>query len=114
MSRPPEGTRRPIRLLARVATVLLVAAAAVLAVASPSQAAGPLRTVSGSKFIGYAANAALLCNNTATCTSGQLASYRTIANTEFNQVTPENALKWDTTEPNPNQFSFTQADGIVA
>jgi endo-1,4-beta-xylanase len=114
MSGPPGGTRRPTRLASRVAAIVVVAAAAVLVTASPSQAAGPLRTVSGNKFIGYAANADLLCSNTAACTSGSNATYRSIANTEFNQVTPENALKWDATEPNQNQFNFTQADGIVA
>jgi len=113
MSRP-SGTRPLIRLAGRLATVAAVAVAAVLVVASPSQAAGPLRTVSGTRFIGYAANADLLCSNTATCTSGSNATYRSVANTEFNQVTPENALKWDATEPNPGQFTFTAADGIVA
>jgi endo-1,4-beta-xylanase len=126
MSRPTA--RRLIRLIgrldafghaglgrvARLLAVLGLAAAAVLIAAGTSQAAGPLRSVSGTRFIGYAANASLLCNNTATCTSGSNATYRGIANSEFSQVTPENALKWDATEPNQGQFTFTQADGIVA
>src|SRR5215470_1036365 len=118
-------TRRRIRLAdivgrsarsrgARLATVVVMAAAAVVATAGPSLAAGPLRTVSGSRFIGFAGNASLLCNNTSACTSGSNATYRGIANSEFSQVTPENALKWDATEPNQGQFTFTQADGIVA
>jgi endo-1,4-beta-xylanase len=114
MTRPTQRARRLIRLTARPAAIIVTAAAAVLVVAGPSQAAGPLRTVSGSRFIGYAANADLLCGNTSACTSGSNPTYRGIANSEFNQVTPENALKWDATEPNQGQFTFTQADGIVA
>jgi endo-1,4-beta-xylanase len=114
MSRPPGRTRPVLRLAGRLATVAAVAIAATVALASPGQAAGPLRTVAGNKFIGFAANADLLCSNTAACTSGSNATYRSIANTEFNQVTPENAMKWDATEPNQNQFNFTAADGIVA
>src|SRR4051812_28550094 len=107
MSRPPGRARRLIRVGGALAAVALAATAAVLVTASPSQAAGPLRTVSGSKFIGFAGNSTLLCNNTATCTAGSNPTYRSIANTEFNQVTPENALKWDATEPNQGQFNFT-------
>src|SRR5262245_17648803 len=93
-------TRRRIRLadivgrsarsrVARLAAVDVTAAAVVVVTAGPSLAAGPLRTVSGSRFIGFAGNASLLCNNTATCTSGSNSTYRAIANSEFNQVTRE-------------------------
>jgi len=40
-------------------------------------------------------------------------AYTTIAGREFNQVTPENEMKWDATEPSQNSFSFGQADQIV-
>ncbi|HZM77788.1 MAG TPA: endo-1,4-beta-xylanase [Candidatus Limnocylindrales bacterium] len=114
MSGPKRGTR-PRRTAAWLAaTVLAATAATIVITATPSQAAGPLRAVSGSKFIGYAANAALLCNNTATCTSGQNTTYRNLAQTEFNQITPENAMKWDTIEPSAGNTQFAQADGIVA
>ncbi|MCP2170475.1 non-reducing end alpha-L-arabinofuranosidase family hydrolase [Goodfellowiella coeruleoviolacea] len=33
---------------------------------------------------------------------------------EFNGVTPENEMKWDTVEPNRNQFNFGPADAIVS
>src|SRR4051794_13920595 len=108
-----SGARRKSRLL-RLAAAAVIATAGLVAVPSPAQAAGPLRTVSGDKFIGYAANAALLCNNSATCTSGQDATYRGLAASEFNQVTPENAMKWDTIHPQPTTYNFAQADGIVA
>src|SRR5512138_2609299 len=39
-------------------------------------------------------------------------AYTTIANREFNMITAENEMKINATEPNQNQFSFTQADQI--
>ncbi|GJJ05835.1 hypothetical protein Clacol_000022 [Clathrus columnatus] len=32
---------------------------------------------------------------------------------EFGQITPENSLKWDATEPNQGDFTFTEGDQIV-
>jgi endo-1,4-beta-xylanase len=40
-------------------------------------------------------------------------AYTTIANREFNMVTAENEMKIDATEPNQNQFSFTNGDRIA-
>jgi endo-1,4-beta-xylanase len=78
-----------------------------LLVAEPAAASGPLRTHAAAKgkFIGYAAATGPLANESA---------YRTIAAQEFNQVTAENAMKWDATEPSDNQYNFTGADQIVA
>ncbi|HET9912535.1 MAG TPA: endo-1,4-beta-xylanase, partial [Anaerolineales bacterium] len=39
-------------------------------------------------------------------------TYITIANREFNMVTAENEMKIDATEPNQNQFNFTNGDRI--
>jgi GH35 family endo-1,4-beta-xylanase len=39
-------------------------------------------------------------------------AYTTIANREFNSVTAENEMKIDATEPNQNQFNFTNADRV--
>ncbi|WP_307848561.1 endo-1,4-beta-xylanase [Microbispora oryzae] len=39
-------------------------------------------------------------------------AYTTIANREFNMVTPENEMKIDATEPNRNQFNFTNGDRV--
>ncbi|MGA3058531.1 MAG: endo-1,4-beta-xylanase, partial [Candidatus Limnocylindrales bacterium] len=39
-------------------------------------------------------------------------AYTTIANREFNMVTPENEMKPDATEPNQNQFNFTSGDQV--
>src|SRR5512145_1135788 len=39
-------------------------------------------------------------------------AYTTIASREFNMVTAENEMKIDATEPNQNQFNFTNADRV--
>jgi endo-1,4-beta-xylanase len=46
--------------------------------------------------------------------SGKLgdSAYTTIANREFNMVTPENEMKIDATEPNRGQFNFTNGDRV--
>jgi endo-1,4-beta-xylanase len=41
------------------------------------------------------------------------ASYTSVAR-EFSSVTAENEMKWQSLEPQPNQFNFNQADRIVA
>jgi endo-1,4-beta-xylanase len=41
-------------------------------------------------------------------------TYRAAVGAEFNTVTPENVMKWDTVEPQQGQFNFTQADTLVA
>ncbi|MFD1502914.1 endo-1,4-beta-xylanase, partial [Streptosporangium lutulentum] len=74
--------------------------------ALPAHADQPLRAHAEArgKFIGTALSTSPLANETA---------YRNIAATEFNQITPENAMKWDATEPNQNQFNWSGADAIV-
>ncbi|GGP75421.1 beta-xylanase [Streptomyces melanogenes] len=42
------------------------------------------------------------------------ATYSTILDREFNMITPENEMKWDTTEPSRGNFNFGPADGIVS
>jgi len=78
----------------------------VVLVATPAQA-DPLRSLASARglIIGAAVDTAPLGNE---------AAYRTTLNREFNGVTPENAMKWDATEPNPGQFNFTGADQVMA
>ncbi|MFF3916455.1 non-reducing end alpha-L-arabinofuranosidase family hydrolase [Streptomyces sp. NPDC001852] len=40
-------------------------------------------------------------------------AYSTILDREFNMITPENEMKWDTTEPSRGTFNFGPADSIV-
>ncbi|MFI6484803.1 endo-1,4-beta-xylanase [Nonomuraea sp. NPDC050663] len=78
-----------------------------LIAAAPAQASEPLRehAADRGKFIGAALATSPLANETA---------YRNIAASEFNQVTAENAMKWDATEPSDGQYNFGGADQIVA
>ncbi|WP_144126712.1 endo-1,4-beta-xylanase [Catellatospora sichuanensis] len=100
----PKTRRR----LAALAAVSLVSALAVpLLSATPATAATPLRTLAAAKgkFIGFAGATGPLADE---------AAYRTIAQTEFNQITAENAMKWESTEPSDNNYTWSGADQIVA
>ncbi|GIH76004.1 endo-1,4-beta-xylanase [Planobispora longispora] len=92
-------------LLTGALTVLPVAT--VLLPAVPAHASDTLRAHAEArgKFIGTAVATSPLANESA---------YRTIAASEFNQITAENAMKWDATEPSQNQFTFSGADQIMA
>ena len=71
-----------------------------------SALADPLRSLASARglIMGTAVDTSPLANE---------AAYRTTLNREFNGVTPENAMKWDATEPNQNQFNFAGADQVV-
>lgn len=56
------------------------------------------------KDIGIAVDAGRLQSNT---------QYRNTVATEFNSLTAENAMKWDATEPQDGNYTFSQADSIV-
>ncbi|MET9079892.1 non-reducing end alpha-L-arabinofuranosidase family hydrolase [Streptomyces sp. NPDC004232] len=47
--------------------------------------------------------------------SGRLgdSTYSSVLDREFNMITPENEMKWDTTEPSRGSFNFAPADSIV-
>ncbi|MFC8849379.1 MULTISPECIES: endo-1,4-beta-xylanase [unclassified Micromonospora] len=89
----------------------LLAAASTLAVgitvAQPgtAEAAASLRSLADAKGrdIGFALDPNRLSES----------PYKQIGDAEFNLVVAENAMKWDATEPNRNQFSFGQGDAVV-
>src|SRR5262245_13079802 len=95
--------RRPRR-VAIWLSAAVVAAVGVVVISTPSNAALRPGAAAHGKFIGFAGNFDLLCNSQAACTSGNSGKpmYRSIAGTEFNQVTPENAMKWENTENTQN------------
>jgi endo-1,4-beta-xylanase len=67
-----------------------------------------LRTLAGSSFlIGFASRNDFWSMSDA-------AQYQEVARTEFNFLTPENAMKFDAVHPQENTYSFTQADQHVA
>ncbi|MCA9583335.1 MAG: endo-1,4-beta-xylanase, partial [Myxococcales bacterium] len=62
------------------------------------------RVSSGLPLIGAAANVSALDNDMA---------YRSLLQKEFNAVTPENATKWESIQPQQGTFTFANADAIV-
>jgi endo-1,4-beta-xylanase len=91
--------------------VLVVAAAGALAATGAIALAG---TADAATTLGAAA-AARGKYFGAAVSAGHLgeAQYASTWTTEFNGVTPENEMKWDTIEPNRNQFNFSPADQIT-
>ncbi|MBF0688176.1 MAG: endo-1,4-beta-xylanase [Cellulomonas sp.] len=104
---PPSTLRRGQTYVARGASAIAILALAVTAAAAiPAQAAGSTLQDAAEdrgRYFGTAIAAGRLSDST----------YSTIANREFNMITAENEMKMDATEPNQNQFNFTQGDRIL-
>src|SRR4051812_39348327 len=86
-----------------VGTVLALAGAATPAAHAASGTLGAAAADSG-RYFGTAVPAGKLGDST----------YSTILDREFNMITPENEMKWDTIEPSRGNFNFGPADQIVA
>jgi endo-1,4-beta-xylanase len=90
--------------------VLTLVPAAVTAVAlagaAPASAVSTLRSAAAmsGRYFGAAVDPAHFNES----------AYSTTLNTQFSAVTPENAMKWDATEPSPGSFQFTAADQVVS
>ena len=87
--------------------VAVMAVSAFFLTGSPSNAAaaatlGSAAAATG-RIFGTSVQASLLSNT----------SYTNVLGTQFSGVTPENEMKWQTTEPSQNSFNFTAADQIV-
>jgi endo-1,4-beta-xylanase len=83
-------------------TVLALAGAAAPAAHAASGTLGSAAAGSG-RYFGTAVAAGKLGDST----------YSTILDREFSMITPENEMKWDTTEPSRGNFNFGPADQIV-
>ncbi|MFF2465272.1 non-reducing end alpha-L-arabinofuranosidase family hydrolase [Streptomyces mirabilis] len=100
----------------RPATRRVLAAAVVLAAAG---AAVPLVALAAhtpnSPTLGAAAAGSHRYFGTAVA-AGRLgdSTYSTLLDREFNMITPENEMKWDTTEPSRGSFNFAPADSIAS
>jgi endo-1,4-beta-xylanase len=102
---PERRRRRGVRLgLSGIAAALALAVTVVL-VPGLAQAATTLgaQAATTGRYFGTAVAAGKLGDST----------YATILDREFNMITPENEMKWDTTEPSRGNFNFGPADQIV-
>jgi endo-1,4-beta-xylanase len=93
------------RLWLLLGAVALLATGLVLVASTSAQAGTTLGTSAAERgrYFGTAVAANKLSDS----------AYTTILNREFNQVTPENEMKIDATEPQRGQFSYANADRIV-
>lgn len=99
------------RLGCRRASVLGLLAATVLV--TPGTATGAPDAVRASTLGAQAAQSGRYFGTAVA--AGRLGdgTYTGILDREFNSVTPENEMKWDTTEPSRGNFNFGPADQIV-
>ncbi|MGW2248943.1 non-reducing end alpha-L-arabinofuranosidase family hydrolase [Kitasatospora sp. NPDC001660] len=90
------------------AAVVLAAAGAAVPLVAQASHTPKARTLAGAaggsgRYFGTAVSSGRLGDST----------YSTILDREFNMITPENEMKWDTTEPSRGSFNFAPADSIV-
>src|SRR3989440_10424411 len=97
--------RRRALTLGSVGAAALALAGMVLLLPSLAQAASTLgaQAATTGRYFGTAVAAGRLGDST----------YVSILDREFNMITPENEMKWDTTEPSRGNFNFGPADTIV-
>lgn len=96
--------RTPSKLMMRAALCLgLFLASTALAAHAPTSLKAAFK---GDFVIGAAINTAQI--------TGQDARGDAIITTQFNSISPENALKWESVHPQPDKYDFTLADQYVA
>ncbi|MFD8378486.1 endo-1,4-beta-xylanase, partial [Streptomyces sp. NPDC059679] len=107
----PPGRYRTLALGLLAAGVMAVAGTA--APASATATASDSASIQASTLGAQAAQSGRYFG--AAVAAGRLGdgTYSTILNREFNMVTPENEMKWDTTERSRGSFNFGPADQIV-
>src|SRR5512139_1125377 len=106
MQHRPVPQRRRRATVAGLTAVAASAVAVAVLVPNQAQAASTLgaQAATTGRYFGTAVAAGKLSNST----------YVTILDREFNMITPENEMKWDTTEPSRGSFNFGPADQIVS
>ncbi|WP_033343690.1 endo-1,4-beta-xylanase [Catenuloplanes japonicus] len=99
--RPPRRHRRPLS----VAAAVLLAAGAAIAIPQLAEAATTLQSLAAAKgkTVGFALTSSYLSES----------AYKNIADTEFNLVVAENAMKWSSTEPSRNSFTYAAGDQVA-
>ncbi|HZO72454.1 MAG TPA: endo-1,4-beta-xylanase [Ktedonobacteraceae bacterium] len=97
------GRKKLFAMLLALCLLSLCMSATLLPSASAASTLAQAGAQSG-RTIGVAVEANLLGNN----------PYTTIAETQFDGVTPGNEMKWQTTEPSQGVFNFGPADTIVS
>lgn len=104
MQHPHRARSRRACLLGLLATATLVSVGTATA-APPAARATTLgaQAAQSGRYFGTAVAAFKLNDRT----------YATVLDREFNRITPENEMKWDTTEPSRGSFNFGPADQIV-
>ena len=107
VSRPPAPPSRRSVLrttaVALAATIVVGAAAVSVPAAQAASSLKDLATAAG-KDIGFALDPNRLSES----------AYKSIADSEFNLVVAENAMKWDSTEPSQNSFSYGSGDQVAS
>jgi len=100
------GRRRRLATTTAIAVAGITAVVVVVSVGGPASAATTLRASAEAqnRYFGSDVTADMLNNSTVT----------NVQSAQFDMVTPGNEMKWDTTEPNQNQFNFGPGDSIVA
>src|SRR3954468_22145952 len=98
--------RRRLTLAMSTGAALLALAGTTLLTSQPADAASTLgaQAATTGRYFGAAVAAGKLGD----------ATYGSILDREFNMITPENEMKWDTTEPSRGNFNFGPADQIVS
>uniref|UniRef100_UPI0035AB87BD endo-1,4-beta-xylanase n=1 Tax=Streptomyces sp. HPF1205 TaxID=2873262 RepID=UPI0035AB87BD len=104
---PPRARRRTgLRITIAAVTAGATAAIGLMSLAGTAHAASSLGAAAAQtgRYFGTAVPTSKLSNS----------QYTTILDREFNMITPENEMKWDTTEPSRGNFNFGPADQIVS
>ncbi|MDH6214016.1 non-reducing end alpha-L-arabinofuranosidase family hydrolase [Streptomyces pseudovenezuelae] len=113
MSAPRRVSRRRASALGLLAAAALVATGTATAAPTSTTTSAPTaiqattlgaQAAQSGRYFGAAVAAGKLGDGT----------YATILDREFSMVTPENEMKWDTTERTRGSFNFTPADQIVS